>query len=44
MTEALDMRDRVRLELQPEHIGVWPDQRSSDRADSGPATSPEDDT
>ena len=29
MTEALGMRDRVRLEREPDHIGVWPDQRSS---------------
>jgi ABC-type methionine transport system ATPase subunit len=40
MTETLEMRDRVRLELEPDHIGVWPDQRSSGAADSGPATSP----
>jgi len=25
MTEALGMRDRVRLEAQEDHIGVWPD-------------------
>jgi ABC-type lipoprotein export system ATPase subunit len=25
MTEALGMRDRVRLEPEPDHIGVWPD-------------------
>ena len=25
MTEALSMRDRVRLEAEPDHIGVWPD-------------------
>ena len=25
MTEALGMRDRVRLESEPDHIGVWPD-------------------
>ncbi len=24
-TEALDMRSRVRLDLEPDHIGVWPD-------------------
>ncbi|MEW2566930.1 ABC transporter ATP-binding protein [Streptomyces sp. NPDC047070] len=24
-TEALGMRDRVALELEPDHIGVWPD-------------------
>jgi ABC-type lipoprotein export system ATPase subunit len=26
MVEPLGMRDRVRLEAQPDHIGVWPDQ------------------
>jgi ABC-type glutathione transport system ATPase component len=26
MTETLGMRDRVRLEAEPDHIGVWPDQ------------------
>jgi ABC-type lipoprotein export system ATPase subunit len=26
MTESLGMRDRVRLEAEPDHIGVWPDQ------------------
>ena len=25
MTEALGMQDRVRLEHEPDHIGVWPD-------------------
>ena len=25
MTETLGMRDRVRVELEPDHIGVWPD-------------------
>ena len=25
MTDALGMRDRVRLEQEPDHIGVWPD-------------------
>ena len=25
MTESLRMRDRVRLEQEPDHIGVWPD-------------------
>jgi ABC-type lipoprotein export system ATPase subunit len=44
MTDALDMRDRVRLELEPDHIGVWPDQRSNGRAGSGPAELPEADT
>ena len=27
MTEALNMRDRVRLESEVDHIGVWPDTR-----------------
>jgi ABC-type lipoprotein export system ATPase subunit len=39
MTEALGMRDRVRLEPEPDHIGVWPDRPSagqdSQRADGG---------
>jgi hypothetical protein len=26
MTDALGMRDRVRLEAERDHIGVWPDQ------------------
>jgi hypothetical protein len=43
MTETLEMRDRVRLELQPDHIGVWPDQPSTGGTGSGPATSTEDD-
>jgi len=37
MTEALGMRDRVRLEQEPDHIGVWPDQpatASNDVTDS----------
>jgi ABC-type lipoprotein export system ATPase subunit len=42
MTEALGMRDRVRLEQEPDHIGVWPDQRSNGGADPGPAGSPAD--
>jgi ABC-type methionine transport system ATPase subunit len=29
MTEALGMRDRVRLESEIDHIGVWPDTRNS---------------
>jgi ABC-type lipoprotein export system ATPase subunit len=28
MTEPLGMRDRVRLESEPDHIGVWPDSAS----------------
>lgn len=33
------MRDRVRLELEPDRIGVRPDQRSSGQADTAPADS-----
>ena len=29
MTEPLGMRDLVRLEAEPDHIGVWPDSRSA---------------
>ena len=35
MTENLGMRDRVRLEAEPDHIGVWPDQPGT------PAVSPD---
>ncbi|MDQ2814335.1 MAG: ABC transporter ATP-binding protein [Actinomycetota bacterium] len=28
MTEPLGMSDLVRLEAEPDHIGIWPDQRS----------------
>ena len=28
MTARLGMRDRVRVQEQPDHIGVWPDQSS----------------
>jgi putative ABC transport system ATP-binding protein len=27
MTEPLGMRGLVRLEAEPDHIGVWPDRR-----------------
>ena len=30
MTEPLGMRDRVRLEAEPDHIGVWPDRRDAE--------------
>ena len=43
MTETLEMRDRVRLELERDHIGVWPDQPANGGTGSGPATSPADD-
>ena len=29
MTEELGMRDRVRLQQEPGHIGVWPDRRTA---------------
>jgi len=35
MTEALGMRERVRLEAEPDHIGVWPDQRGEPEDDRG---------
>src|SRR3984885_10548876 len=43
MTETLEMRDRVRLELDPDHIGVWPAQAANGRTDAEPATLSEDD-
>jgi hypothetical protein len=36
MTEALGMRDRVQLQQDPDHIGVWPD-RASGRPGAPPA-------
>src|ERR1700761_5206129 len=33
MTESLGMRDRVRLEAEVDHIGVWPDTRNSPNPD-----------
>jgi ABC-type lipoprotein export system ATPase subunit len=35
MTEALGMRDRVRLESETDHIGVWPDAPADQREDGG---------
>jgi putative ABC transport system ATP-binding protein len=36
MTEPLGMRDLVRLEAEPDHIGVWPDRREpANPADHG---------
>jgi ABC-type lipoprotein export system ATPase subunit len=29
--EALELEDRVRLRLEPDHIGVWPDRHEKDR-------------
>ena len=37
-TDALEMRDRVRLDLEPDHIGVWPTPLPDvDDAGEGPA-------
>jgi len=41
MTEALGMRDRVRLEAEPDHIGVWPDRPGSSSPGLSPGSSPE---
>jgi len=38
-TVALDMRERVRLALEPDHIGVWPD--ATTRTAAGIATEPD---
>jgi len=35
MTEELGMRDRVRLEAETDHIGVWPDLRGKQDEDGG---------
>jgi hypothetical protein len=40
MTEPLGMRDLVRLEALPGHIGVWPDQRREDGPAAHPAEEP----
>jgi hypothetical protein len=29
MTEALGMKDRVQLQQDPDHIGVWPDRSAA---------------
>lgn len=36
-TSALEIRDRVRLALEPDHIGVWPDANGREPAPSGQA-------
>jgi ABC-type lipoprotein export system ATPase subunit len=42
MTENLGMRDRVRLQAEPDHIGVWPD-RGRSPAGSPPGIPPAED-
>jgi ABC-type lipoprotein export system ATPase subunit len=41
MTHPLGMRDLVRLEAQPDHIGVWPDRRAAARRQARRATGPD---
>lgn len=33
--EALDLKDRVRLALEPDHVGVWPDREPAGTSTSG---------
>jgi ABC-type lipoprotein export system ATPase subunit len=42
MTEPLGMQDLVRLEGEPDHIGVWPEDRPDDRPEGRPAGTPAD--
>ena len=37
MTERLEMRDRVRLEAETDHIGVWPDRPAASEPGAHPA-------
>jgi len=37
------MRDRVRLEAEPDHIGVWPDRPASPAAPPATNVSPSED-
>jgi hypothetical protein len=38
--EALGMERRVRLALEPDHIGVWPDGRKGSSGGNGPEPRP----
>jgi ABC-type lipoprotein export system ATPase subunit len=40
---ALDLRERVRLALEPDHVGVWPGQRRAAEPGSAPEPPPESD-
>lgn len=40
MTEALNMCERVRLQAEPDHIGVWPDQAAASPPWWPPMTQP----
>jgi putative ABC transport system ATP-binding protein len=35
--EALDLRDRVRLALETDHVGVWPDRPVTSGSDTSEA-------
>jgi ABC-type lipoprotein export system ATPase subunit len=41
MTESLGMRDLVRLEAEPDHIGVWPDRRRRRRGSTSVPRTPQ---
>ena len=43
MIESLEMKDRVRLEAEIDHIGVWPDRTIDPGSNGGPAGSREGD-
>jgi ABC-type lipoprotein export system ATPase subunit len=38
--DALELRNRVRLRLEEDHVGVWPDRESARQPGSGPAQPP----
>jgi hypothetical protein len=39
--EALDLRDRVRLRLEEDHVGVWPDRERGDTTGGDAGRPPE---
>ena len=41
--DALSLKDRVRLRLEPDHVGVWPDRNGRDRGGADPAAPPAED-
>jgi energy-coupling factor transporter ATP-binding protein EcfA2 len=41
MVSHLGMRDRVRLEEEPDHIAVWPDRVTRPAAPAGPGSGPD---
>jgi len=41
MVSRLGMRDRVRLEEEPDHIGVWPDRVTRPATPTGPGSDPD---